>query len=78
MPAWEDALFGALRLQAIPAAARLRVRKREPHPSSTAADEKALSVFSRFQACLERPEVAPKREEKQSEGTGEAHIHRTC
>lgn len=32
-----------MRLQAIPAAARLRVRKREPHPSSTAADEKALS-----------------------------------
>lgn len=67
-----------MRLQAIPAAARLRVRKREPHPSSTAADEKALSLLSRFQALSERPEVVPKHEEKQSEGTGEAHIHRTC
>lgn len=67
-----------MRLQAIPAAARLRVRKREPHLSSTAADEKALSLLSKFQALLERPEDSPKRKEKQIESTGEPYIHRTC
>lgn len=49
-----DVRCGEMRLQAIPAAARLRAGRREPRQSSTAADEKALSLLGRVSNPLEK------------------------